>query len=89
MIENKERERIENLAKKHIKRGKINDAIAEYRKLLSGDEQDVSIRTIIGDLFVKSGQKDQAVKEFHKIADLYEKRGLFSKAFISGSGICF
>jgi len=80
MIENKDREKIESLAKKHVKRGKINDAIAEYRKLLSGDEQDISIRAIIGDLFVKSGQKDKAVNEFHKIADFYEKRGLFSKA---------
>jgi len=80
MIENKDREKIEGLAKKHIKRGKINDAIVEYRKLLSGDEQDISIRAIIGDLFVKSGQKDKAVDEFHKIANFYEKRGLFSKA---------
>ncbi len=80
MIENNDRERIESLAIKHVKRGKINDAITEYRKLLSGDEQDISIRTIIGDLFAKSGQKDKAVKEFYKIADFYEKKGLFSKA---------
>jgi tetratricopeptide (TPR) repeat protein len=80
MIENKDREKIESLAKKHIKRGKINDAIAEYRKLLSGDEQDISIRAIIGDLFAKSGQKDKAVEEFHRIADFYEEKGLFSKA---------
>ena len=37
-----DRARIEVLAEKHIKKGRMQEAIAEYRKLLTGDDQDIS-----------------------------------------------
>ena len=75
--------KIEAIAEKHIKKGKLKEAILEYRKLLSGDEQDISIRNTIGDLYVKSNQKDKAIEEFKVIADLYEEKGLNSKSIAS------
>jgi tetratricopeptide (TPR) repeat protein len=75
-----DRAKIESIAEKHIKKGRLDEAIAEYRKLLSGDEQDISIRNILGDLYIKANNKQKAVEEFERIADFYEKKGLFSKA---------
>jgi tetratricopeptide (TPR) repeat protein len=80
MTSKKERQKIQAQAEKYIKRGKIPEAISEYQKLLSGDEQDISIRNLIGDLYVKSDQKEKAIHEFQKIADIYEEKGLYSKS---------
>lgn len=76
----KDEAKTEALAEKLVKRGKLQDAIVEYKKLISGDIQDVRILSIISDLFIKVGQKDDAIKELHKIAGQYEKKGLDSKA---------
>lgn len=75
-----DRAKIEALAEKHIKKGRIEEAIAEYRKLLSGDDQDISIRNILGDLYIKDENIGKAVEEFGKIAEFYEEKGLYSKA---------
>jgi tetratricopeptide (TPR) repeat protein len=76
----KERARIESQAERLIKRGKLQEAISEYRKILAGDDQDIPVRNIMGDLFVRLDQKQEAVAEFKKIADFYEEKGLFSKS---------
>lgn len=76
----KDRAKIEAAADKLVKRGKLTDAILEYRKLLTGEEQDIPILTIIGDLYIKSSQTDKAVGEFRKIAAFYENKGLYSKS---------
>ena len=76
----KDREKIEALAKKLYKKGKIPEAISEYRKLLTGDEQDIQVRTILGDLYLESQQENKAAEEFRNIAELYEDKGLYSKA---------
>jgi len=79
-MSSKERAKVEAQAEKLIKRGKLQDAAAELQKLLSGTEQDIPIRTQIGDLYVRAGLKRKAVEELLKIADFYEKKGLNSKA---------
>jgi tetratricopeptide (TPR) repeat protein len=75
-----DRAKIESTAEKHIKKGRLDEAITEYRKLLSGDDQDISIRNILGDLYIKADNKQKAVEEFERIAEFYENKGLFSKA---------
>jgi tetratricopeptide (TPR) repeat protein len=79
MSQRKDRTKIETLAEKYVKKEKYEEAIAEYQKLLSGDEQDVQIWNITGDLFIKANKKDKAVGEFKKIADHFEERGVFTK----------
>jgi len=76
----KERAKIEAQAEKLIRRSKLQEAILEYRKLLSGDEQDFPIRNVMGDLFVRMNQTQEAVAEFQKIAAFYQEKGLYSKA---------
>lgn len=80
MNQKKDRAKIEALAEKYIKKEKYKEAIAEYQKLLSGDEQDVQVWNITGDLYIKAKQKKKAVEEFKKIADHFEERGVFTKS---------
>ncbi|MBE0461607.1 MAG: tetratricopeptide repeat protein [Candidatus Aminicenantes bacterium] len=74
------RARIESIAEKLIKKGKFQDAIEEYKKLLTGDEQDINIRNIISDIYIKLKKNDKAVEELKRIATFYESCGNYSKA---------
>jgi tetratricopeptide (TPR) repeat protein len=67
-------------AEKYVRGGRIKEAIAEYEKLALGDPQDVGTINIIGDLYIRLGHADKAVRAFEKVAEEYEKRGLYSQA---------
>lgn len=75
-----DRAKIEALAEKYTKKEKYEDAVLEYLKLISGDEQDIPIRNIIGDLYIKMRQVDRAVEEFRKVSDYFEKKGIYTKS---------
>jgi tetratricopeptide (TPR) repeat protein len=68
------------LAEKFVKSGKIKEAIVEYERLVSSDPQDVGTLNIIGDLYMRLEQNDKAVLSFTRVAEEYEKRGLYSQA---------
>jgi tetratricopeptide (TPR) repeat protein len=67
-------------AEKYVRGGRIKEAIAEYEKLAVGDPQDVGTLNIIGDLYVRLGHADKAVRAFERVSEEYEKRGLYSQA---------
>ncbi|TRZ89482.1 hypothetical protein D4R89_06045 [bacterium] len=75
-----DRIRIIESAEKHVKAGKLKEAVSEYQKLLEDDAQDFAISNIIGDLYVRLGQNEKAAKSFQAVADEYERRGLYSQA---------
>ena len=75
-----DRIRIIESAEKHVKAGKLKEAVLEYQKLLEDDAQDFAISNIIGDLYVRLGQNEKAAKSFQAVADEYERRGLYSQA---------
>jgi len=75
-----DRIRVIESAEKHVKAGKLKEAVSEYQKLLEGDTQDFAISNIIGDLHVRLGQNEKAVKSFQTVAGEYERRGLYSQA---------
>jgi tetratricopeptide (TPR) repeat protein len=68
------------LAERFVKAGKIKEAIAEYERLVGSDPQDVGTLNIVGDLYMRLNMGDKAVRSFMKVAEEYEKRGLFSQA---------
>lgn len=76
----KEKEQIAAQADKLVKKGKIQEAVAEYEKLVADDEQDVKIRAILGDLYIELNQKEKAIEEFKNVAANYEKKGIYSKS---------
>jgi len=75
-----DRVRVVEQAEKHVRAGRVKDAIAEYEKLALTDPQDVGTLNIIGDLYIRLGHSDRAVRSFLKVAEEYERRGLFSQA---------
>ena len=70
----------EALAERYVRRGKYREANKEYQKLLTGDEQDISIRNILGDLYVKANLEERAVEEFLRMAQYYEEKRIYSKS---------
>jgi Flp pilus assembly protein TadD len=67
-------------AERQVKAGRIDEAIAEYKKLLAADPLDVGIHNIIGDLYVQLGRNSEAVQSFQTVAGHYEAKGLHSQA---------
>ncbi len=67
-------------ALKFIQKGQYEKAIQEYLNILKDDPNDVRILTKIGDLYQKSGKKEEAIKYYIKAADEYRKKGFDTKA---------
>lgn len=76
----RERAKILEQAEKNVKRGKLQDAINEYLKLLDFDAQDVNVRNLLSDLYLRANQKDRAIEEMYKVASYYEERGMYSQS---------
>jgi len=75
------RKEYEAVAEKYVRRGKYKEAIKEYQKLLTGSqEQDIPIRNILGDLYIKAGLVDMAIEEFLRIAQYYEQKNIHAKS---------
>src|SRR5215216_2745985 len=58
-------------AEKFLSQGKINAAIKEYRQIVDNDTDDLTTLNMLGDLYVRSGKKEEAVSCFERIAEHY------------------
>jgi tetratricopeptide (TPR) repeat protein len=67
-------------AEKLFKQGKIDIAIKEYQKIIDVKPDDLEVRRIIGDLYLKLNKLPDAIKQFEWISDFYLKEGFFTKA---------
>lgn len=76
MSPKKDKARFLEAAEKFIRAGKYQDAINEYERLMEGEPLDPNIANVIGDLYLRIGQADKAVKTFQEIATFYESKGL-------------
>jgi len=72
--------KILQLADKLFKQGKIEAAIKEYHKIIEVKPDDLEVRRIIGDLYLKLNKLPEAFKQFEWISDFYLKEGFFTKA---------
>ena len=72
--------KILQLADKLFKQGKIEAAIKEYHKIVEVKPDDLEVRRIIGDLYLKLNKLPEAFKQFEWISDFYLKEGFFTKA---------
>jgi len=74
------RARILEIAEECVRTGQLERAIAEYSHLLDGGANDTSISLIIGDLQLKLGRRDEALKTFVTNMVVLDKRGAFAQA---------
>ena len=74
------REKVIKAAEKYVARGKLENAIKEYRKVLKEDPSDTNTLNRVGDLYARLEKYDEAVKLFSQIAEKYTRDGFFVKA---------
>ncbi|MEW6570292.1 MAG: tetratricopeptide repeat protein [Nitrospirota bacterium] len=66
-------------AQRYLARGQIDKAIAEWEKLVK-EYPDANTFNTIGDLYLKKGDKKNAVDLFHKAAEIFRQEGFSLKA---------
>src|SRR5690348_18480310 len=67
-------------AEKLLRQGRLDSAIAEYERLVQDQPQDLTTANVLGDLYVRAGQRESAVAQYLRIATHLEREGFFSKA---------
>ncbi|NOZ69213.1 MAG: tetratricopeptide repeat protein [Deferribacteres bacterium] len=75
----KDKTSIINAAQKFTARGQIDEAIAEWSKLLASGK-DGNIHNTIGDLYLKKRAQKEAIESFTKAADIFREDGFYPKA---------
>jgi len=67
-------------AEKYVQQGKLQNAIAEYEKILKHDPKDLTVLNTVGDLYARLGQVDEACNCFKNVGDAYAQQGFTVKA---------
>jgi tetratricopeptide (TPR) repeat protein len=67
-------------AETFLRQGKLEQAIAEYRRVVDDQPRDWNTANVLGDLYLQAGQIDRAVEEYTRIADSLSQEGFLSKA---------
>jgi tetratricopeptide (TPR) repeat protein len=67
-------------AEKYVQQGKLQNAIAEYEKILKHDPKDLTVLNTVGDLYARLGQTDEACNCFKTVGDAYAQQGFTVKA---------
>jgi tetratricopeptide (TPR) repeat protein len=67
-------------AERFVQQGRLQNAIAEYDKILKQDPKDLTVLNTVGDLYARLGQIEQAVVFFKLVGDTYASEGFVPKA---------
>ena len=67
-------------AEKYVQQGKMQNAIAEYEKVLKADPKDLTVTNTVGDLYSRLGEVDKATECFKNVGDAYANQGFTVKA---------
>lgn len=63
-----------------VQQGKLDQAIAEYRRIINDQPRDWNTANVLGDLYLRAGQTDKAVDLFIRVGDGLRQDGIVSKA---------
>src|SRR5499427_349134 len=75
-------------AEKYVQQGKLQNAIAEYEKILKNDAKDLTVTNTVGDLYSRIGESDKATDCFKSVGDAYAGQGFTVKAIAMYKKIC-
>jgi len=73
------KEKILSAAEKFVQQGKLQNAIAEYDKVLKHDADDLTVNNTIGDLYARLGDSAKAIECFKIVGDAYAAQGFTVK----------
>jgi tetratricopeptide (TPR) repeat protein len=74
------KQKVLSAAEKYVQQGKMQNAIAEYEKVLKADPKDLTVTNTIGDLYSRLGEADKATECFKSVGDAYANQGFTVKA---------
>src|SRR5271156_1853366 len=66
----------------------MQNAIAEYEKVLKADPKDLTVNNTVGDLYSRLGESDKATDCFKSVGDAYASQGFTVKAIAMYKKIC-
>ncbi len=67
-------------AERCVQQGKLQNAIAEYERIIKADPKDLTVLNTIGDLYARLGQNYRATECFKNVGDAYAGQGFTVKA---------
>ncbi len=73
------KQKVLSAAEKFVQQGKLQNAIAEYDKVLKHDAKDLTVNNTIGDLYARLGDSAKAIECFKKVGDAYAAQGFTVK----------
>ena len=74
------KEQILQSAEKYLARGKLDQALKEYLRVLDENPKDVATLNRVGDLYVRMNRPADSIQFYTRIADSYSRDGFFLKA---------
>jgi tetratricopeptide (TPR) repeat protein len=74
------KQKVLSAAEKFVQQGKLQNAIAEYEKILKNDAKDLTVANTVGDLYARLGESEKAVECFKAVGDAYASQGFTVKA---------
>jgi tetratricopeptide (TPR) repeat protein len=74
------KQKVLSAAEKFVQQGKVQNAIAEYEKVLKADPKDLTVMNTVGDLYSRLGDSEKAVACFKSVGDAYASQGFTVKA---------
>jgi len=74
------KQKVLSAAEKCVQQGKLQNAIAEYEKILKNDAKDLTVLNTVGDLYARLGESDKAAECFKNVGDAYASQGFTVKA---------
>jgi tetratricopeptide (TPR) repeat protein len=74
------KQKVLSAAEKFVQQGKLQNAIAEYEKILKADPKDLTVNNTVGDLYARLGESDKAIDCFKSVGDAYASQGFTVKA---------
>lgn len=74
------KQKVLSAAEKFVQQGKLQNAIAEYEKILKHDAKDLTVSNTVGDLYARQGDSDKAAECFKSVGDAYASQGFTVKA---------
>lgn len=74
------RDQLLQSAERHVARGKLEQALKDYLRVLDDNPKDISTLNKVGDLYARMNRPSDSIPFFTRIADFYSRDGFFLKA---------
>src|SRR5215471_6708129 len=74
------RDQLLQAAEKSLSKGKLDQALKDYLRVLDDNPKDIPTLNKVGDLYVRMNRPSDSIPYFERIADFYSKDGFFLKA---------